>query len=76
MSRSLTHLRRVVLSVAVLASLGFGAAQAFGTTGQAQLVGRCPAQGYDYPYGPCGSGCPNNIGYCSEAGFCRCGQIP
>lgn len=75
MSRSLSYLRGGFLGLAVVGALGFGASQAFGSPDQAR-VGTCPAMGYDYAYGPCGFGCPNGRGYCSESGICRCGDIP
>jgi len=76
MSRSVINLRRGVLAAAVLGSLGFGAVQAFGTTGQVQRYTSCPAKGFDYPYSPCAVSCPTHQGYCSASGICRCGQIP
>jgi hypothetical protein len=75
MSRSLYYLRRGLFGIAFVGSLGFGATQAFGSPNQAR-VGYCTPMGYDYHTPACGSGCYRGIGYCSEGGICRCGQIP
>lgn len=76
MSRSLSYLRRGLLGIAVVSSLGFGATQAFGSPEQPARVGRCYATGYDYYDPACANACPGNIGYCDWRGYCRCGQIP
>ncbi len=75
MSRSLSNLRRGLLGIAFVGSLGFGATQAIGSPDQAR-VAYCTPMGYDYHTPACGAGCFRNVGYCSEAGICRCGQIP
>ena len=75
MANSLSIVRRAVLGAAVLASLGFGAAQAFATPGSSAAVRSCPDKGYDYAYASCRFGCASG-GYCAAGGICRCGQIP
>ena len=76
MSRTLGALRRAVLGAAFVGSLGFGAAQAFASPGQATAAVRtCPDTGYDYAYASCRIGCASG-GYCAAGGICRCGQIP
>jgi hypothetical protein len=76
MRRSLSYMHHVVLAAAVVAALGYGTVQAFGTTEQPQSVRTCPAKGFDYPYAACAIGCPTGHGYCSASGICRCGEIP
>jgi hypothetical protein len=76
MKLRLTYLIQAVFAVLVAVGLSFGASRAMATQPAAAAVGTCPAMGYDYPYQPCGYGCYRNIGYCSESGICRCGQIP
>ena len=76
MTHTLNIARRAVLGAAVLASLGFGAAQAFATPGQASAaMASCPDKGYDYAYAACRTGCSIG-GYCAAGGICRCGFIP
>jgi len=75
MSRSQIWLRHVLLAVATVGSLGFGATQAL--AGSQQPVAKaCPVQDYDYYYASCGFGCPGGQGYCAAGGICRCGPIP
>jgi hypothetical protein len=74
MSRSMTYLGRGLMGLAMVASLGFGATQAFGSAEQAR-VRTCPATGYDYAYASCRIGCAVG-GYCGYDGICRCGYIP
>jgi len=78
MSRTIDRLRQGVLAAAVLGSLGFGAAQAFGSPAETTTaaVRTCPDRGFDYAYASCAIGCPTGQGYCAEGGVCRCGQIP
>jgi hypothetical protein len=77
MNGSTTYLRRGLLGLAFAGSLGFGASQALASPAQATgTMAKCPIQGYDYYYAPCANACPGHQGYCSEAGLCRCGQIP
>ncbi|HSU17539.1 hypothetical protein [Longimicrobium sp.] len=78
MSRSLSYLRQGALAAALLGSLGFGAAQAFGSTAPpaGAALRTCPDRGFDYAYASCAIGCPGSQGYCAEGGICRCGQIP
>ena len=71
-----TMLRRGLLGLAFAGSLGFGASQALASPAQATAMGNCPVEGYDYYYAACAWGCPWQQGYCSETGWCRCGQIP
>jgi len=71
-----TFLRRSLLGLAFAGSLGFGATQALATPAESTAMAACPAMGYDYYYAPCANACPLRQGYCSEAGLCRCGQIP
>ncbi len=75
MKLRLAHLIQAVFAMIVAVSLSFGVDRAFASA-PAAAGGYCPAEGYDYPYAPCGYGCYRNIGYCSESGVCRCGQIP
>ena len=75
MKLRLTYLIQAVFAMIVAVSLSFGANRAFASAPVA-AVGTCTAMGYDYHTPECGSGCYRNIGYCSEGGFCRCGQIP
>ena len=72
MSRSLLYLRRGLLGIAFVGSLGFGATQAFGSPNQTR-TGYCPPKGYDYSTPICGSGCYRQIGYCDYSGVCHCG---
>ncbi len=74
MKLRLAYLIQAVLAVLVAGGLSFGASRALASPQAAMAT--CPAEGYDYPYGPCGYGCYKNIGYCSESGICRCGQVP
>ena len=74
MKTRMAYLIQAVFAMFFAAALSFGASQAFASGETA--VKSCPATGYDYAYGPCGQGCTNGVGYCSEAGICRCGQIP
>lgn len=76
MIQSHAWLRRVLVAAAAVGSLGFGATQALAGPDTAAAKKSCPIRGYDYPYASCGIGCPGGQGYCSEAGICRCGQIP
>jgi hypothetical protein len=78
MRRSPISLRGALLALAFTGSLGFGATQALAVPQQqAQALGNCPAEGYDYYYAPCNSGCPPwQGGYCSWRGWCVCGDIP
>jgi hypothetical protein len=71
----MAYLIQAVFALVVAGALSFGASHAMASE-QAAVKGFCPAEGYDYPYAPCGYGCYRNIGYCSESGVCRCGQIP
>lgn len=75
MKLRLAYLIQAVFAVLIAAGLSFGASRAVASQ-PAAAVGSCPAEGYDYPYYPCGQGCYRNIGYCSADGYCRCGQVP
>jgi hypothetical protein len=75
MSRSFIYLRRALFGTSCAIVFGFGASQALASPGSSR-IGRCTPMGYDYPTPACGSGCPGNVGYCSEGGICRCGQVP
>lgn len=75
MSRSLSYLRRGLLGIAFVGSLGFGATQAFGTPSRAPGAA-CTPKPYEYTSAYCGLGCPGGAGYCSTAGVCVCGRIP
>ncbi len=82
MSRSLSYLRRGLLGIAFVGSMGFGVTQAWGSPNPLErgpiTVATCEDLGYDYPdafcnFGYCGS---QGGGYCSAGGYCRCGIIP
>lgn len=78
MSRSLSLLRRGLLGVAFVGSLGLGATQAFGSPDQAR-ISSCPATGDDYAYAYCNYSLkcgPTGGGYCSAQGQCKCGPLP
>ncbi len=77
MSRSLSYLRRGLLGIAFVGSLGFGATQAFGSPNREPAV-YCEATGYDYPSAYCQSmlGCQWGGGYCTFWGICECGMLP
>jgi len=75
MHRSLSYLRRGLLGIAFLGSLGFGATQAFGTPSRGPGAA-CTPRLYEYASATCGFGCPGNRGYCSTDGVCVCGLIP
>ena len=73
MSRSLSYLRRGLLGIAVVGSLGFGATQAFANPDPGVDIGSCPW----LPF-PFASECDEECGFssfdygiCSE-GRCRC----
>jgi hypothetical protein len=66
MSRSLSYLRRGLLGIAFVGSLGFGATQAFGSPMQAR-EGTCEQTGG--PYIPPG-GTYDPCGHCLGGGFC------
>jgi hypothetical protein len=73
MSRSLSHLRRGLLGVAVAGSLGFGATQAFaGPSAQAQRLPWCdPSDTSGYYDGVCTRACQRHgyaYGYCQQEG--------
>lgn len=68
------HLIQAVFGILVAGALSFGASRAVASEGGPPVY--CPALGYDYIDSYCGSHCRDNIGYCGEDGFCRCGQIP
>jgi hypothetical protein len=77
MSRSLSYLRRGLLGIALVGSLGFGATQAFATPEEtAASGGSCPwsANG-PYFYPPCEDFCREvgggEWGYCDN-GMCVC----
>jgi hypothetical protein len=70
----LAYLIQAVFAVLVAVGLSFGASRAMASTSGPPVY--CEARGYDYIDSYCGSHCVNNIGYCGEDGFCRCGQIP
>jgi hypothetical protein len=75
MSRSLSNLRRGLLGIAFVGSLGFGVTQAFASPKRAD-VKYCAPYGAPYYSDYCGAGCFGNIGYCAEDAQCRCGLIP
>ena len=75
MSRSLSYLRRGLLGITFVGSLGFGATQAFARSDDGPSVKFCPATGEDYPYSICSQGCDGR-GYCSADGYCVCGDLP
>lgn len=75
MSRSPSYLRRGLLGLVFVGSLGFGATQALASPEQARFTS-CPATGYDYAYQHCAAGCPGGRGYCDAYGRCQCGHIP
>ncbi len=76
MSRSLLYLRRGLLGIAFVGSLGFGVTQAFATPqpGSARS-GSCPwSPNGPYFYGPCDDYCRGQNaewGYC-DSGSCIC----
>ncbi|HEV3049286.1 MAG TPA: hypothetical protein VGX50_03215 [Longimicrobium sp.] len=72
----MTNLRRGLLGLAFLGSMGFGVTQAFGSPEQAVRAQACPAKAYDYPYAACRTGCPAGGGYCATNGYCACGPLP
>lgn len=74
MKTRMAYLIQAVFAMFFAVALSFGASQAFASGETAAKT--CPAMGYDYSDWDCGVGCPRGIGYCSEAGICRCGQIP
>jgi len=74
MKLRLAYLIQAVFAMLVAVGLSFGASRAMAS--QPAAMKTCPAMGYDYPYQPCGYGCYQNRGYCSESGICRCGYIP
>jgi hypothetical protein len=78
MSGTISRVRQGVLAAALLGSLGFGAAQAFGSppAPAAAALRTCPDRGYDYGYASCAIGCPDGHGYCAQGGICQCGVIP
>lgn len=75
MSRTWSYLRRSLLGAAVVASLGFGATQAFAVPAVARFQS-CPiSTSGPYFYGPCEEYCYDqgyDFGYCSEYGSCTC----
>lgn len=75
MSRSLSYLRRGLLSIAFVGSLGFGVTQAFATPDYGRRI-FCPMAAGPYPYVQCQLGCPDGKGYCAEDGNCICGEMP
>ena len=72
MSRSLSYLRRGLLGIAFVGSLGFGATQALASPEQSARSGSCERTGFAYlPYG-CPE-CPSGYGYCDGYGTdCVC----
>jgi hypothetical protein len=77
MSRSLSFVRRGILSAGVAGVLGFGATQALASPRSAADVKYCPTDGENSYYSTyCGSGCPGGVGYCTIGGVCRCGYYP
>ncbi len=76
MSRSLSYLRRGLLGIAFVGSLGFGATQAFGSPNRTQGV-TCDVTGYDYPSYYCQFAMRCDYGgWCSSYGSCNCGDLP
>lgn len=76
MSRSLLYLRRGLLGIAFVGSLGFGATQAVATPSRAES-GSCLTIPIEEVYAVCGLGCPQNRGYCDWLNdTCRCGYEP
>jgi hypothetical protein len=71
MSRSLSYLRWGLLGIAVVASLGFGATQAFATPDHGRQ-GFCPMVGEPTPFPECEAGCPEGYVHCSGFGECVC----
>lgn len=69
------YLFQATFAVLVAVALSFGASRAFASE-QMAPARTCPIMGGDYYTPECGWGCPGEIGYCSEAGYCRCGYIP
>jgi hypothetical protein len=76
MSRSLSYLRRGLLGIAVVGSLGFGATQAWGSPSVFSNDGTCP---YDsmgpYKYRPCNEYCGGSA-YCDGVSSCVCVTFP
>lgn len=69
MSRSLSYLRRGLLGIAFVGSLGFGATQAFATPQVAAGGAYC-----DWAYCAwwCSENVPGSDGLCSTRGECQC----
>jgi hypothetical protein len=74
MNRSLIQLRRVLLGINTVGTLGFGATQVLATPAEVRATS-CPysANG-PYFYEPCQLACPDGFGYCSGNGYCECIQ--
>lgn len=75
MDSRLSYLRRGLLGIAFVGSLGFGATQALASPEQGR-VKYCEDRGGDYYTPVCAYGCPGNSGYCRDGGVCVCGEIP
>lgn len=75
MSRSLSTLRRSLLAIAFVGSLGFGATQAWGSSGARDPDGTCPPASGPYHYRPCLEYC-GSVAYCDGYGYCVCQNTP
>jgi hypothetical protein len=75
MDITLRHLRRGLLGIAFVGSLGFGATQALASPDPSRIR-YCTDLGTDYYTSYCAYGCPGNRGYCQMGGRCVCGEMP
>lgn len=76
MSRSFTHLRRLLLGVSCTIVFGFGATQAFAERNGRMVGGYCK-YGDSMADGLCQTECgAYDYGYCTSSNECRCSQSP
>lgn len=70
MSRSLSYLRRGLLGISIVGSLGFGVTQAFATPATNAQAGYCTQQEQVDCYMDCRS--VGLVGYCNGETGCHC----